>query len=102
MTTVVSPWVSATVTGLSSTVLSGFTEYTYVPCGPRRMAAVGTTVLFLRVSTRRSVFTNWFGQSLLSLIAENRLELRGAGRGIDLVVDSQQFAASPAWSDHPG
>ena len=57
------PSENATVTGRISAVLSAFTVNTYVPCGPRWMAAAGTTVLFFRTSSSRCTFTNWLGQS---------------------------------------
>ncbi len=56
-----SPSVSRTSTLRVSTVESGFTTYTYVDCGLRCNAAVGTSTAWRSVSTSRRALTNWFG-----------------------------------------
>src|SRR5207247_5109684 len=62
--------VSETATGRTSTVLSGLTVNTNVPCGPRCTATAGITVLFLCTSSNSRTFTNWFGQRILSLLSK--------------------------------
>src|SRR5439155_24800871 len=57
------PVVGPTVTGRTSTVWSGFTTYTNVPCEPRCTAATGTMTAPLRTSSSSRTFTDRLGNS---------------------------------------
>ncbi len=57
------------------TVLSGFTTYTNAPDEPFSTAGVGTMVASLMTSTSSFVFTNWFGNSMLSLLSKRARSL---------------------------